>query len=79
MQSGESSALGADSDDDFDWEEVDVPQITQVSTPLAPYSVDAGPSTLMKGNIEITIHTRKKEDDALKYVQLSVHHSLTDA
>ncbi|EPS96506.1 hypothetical protein FOMPIDRAFT_1053153 [Fomitopsis schrenkii] len=56
-----SSVAGADSDDDFDWEEVAVPQADQlpvVSLPADNDDVQEGPSH--RPHIEITIHTEKR-------------------
>ncbi|KZT11843.1 Rad4-domain-containing protein [Laetiporus sulphureus 93-53] len=58
-----SSVAGADSDDDFDWEEVVVPQQEQVQElPAVPDAwqddIQEGPSE--KPHIEITIQTQKR-------------------
>ena len=62
----------SDSDDDFDWEEVEVPDITQqqpegvhqdaqqqesITTTAEDYEIEPGPSA--KPNIEITIKTQR--------------------
>lgn len=48
-----SDAGSIDSDDDFDWEEVEVPLVP------TPAELDVGPSTLQPGTIEITLQARK--------------------
>ncbi len=69
MQTENSSNMGVDSDDDFDWEEVEVPVSNVDENTLATdYDVEEGPSATVKPNIEITLHARPKKDDAEKYV-----------
>ncbi|THH01924.1 hypothetical protein EW026_g851 [Hermanssonia centrifuga] len=67
MQTENSSNMGVDSDDDFDWEEVEVPVSNVDENTLATdYDVEEGPSAIVKPNIEITLHARPKKDDAEK-------------
>ena len=65
MQPGElDEALvpTTDSEDDFDWEEVDVPpHEPQLDPTLEDYN--EGPSVPVRQNIEITIQTRAKEEN----------------
>ena len=64
-----SSVAGADSDDDFDWEEVAVPQADQlpvVSLPADNDDVQEGPSN--RPHIEITIQTEKRGKKGTKCV-----------
>ena len=53
----EKELLAEESEDDFDWEEVEVPQA--IAAPVTSNDINqAGPS--QKPNIEITIQTQKK-------------------
>ena len=67
MQADSSSIQDGDSEDDFDWEEVAVPQ----HDPLAAVSyateepVASGSST-PAANIEITIRAKPKQDESAK-------------
>lgn len=64
-----SSVAGADSDDDFDWEEVAVPQADQlpvVSLSADDDDVQEGPSH--RPHIEITIQTEKRGKKGAKCV-----------
>ena len=61
------SQVGEDSDDDFDWEEVAVPDGNQQDVGLSiDLGVNEGPSTPTKHNIEITLLARPKKDDTEK-------------
>lgn len=53
---------GEDSDDDFDWEEVDVPQYEPPLDLSLEDDAEGGPSAPSRPNIEITIRTRAKEE-----------------
>ncbi|KAH9841395.1 Rad4-domain-containing protein [Rhodofomes roseus] len=54
-----SSIIGADSDDDFDWEEVAVPQAEQPAVSLAADN-DVQEGSSRNSHIEITIHTERR-------------------
>ncbi|KAI0947082.1 hypothetical protein AcV7_009609 [Taiwanofungus camphoratus] len=58
-----SSVVGGDSDDDFDWEEVVVPQNDeQQPASSADNLKDVGEGPSERPNIEITIQTRRKQN-----------------
>lgn len=65
-----NSQAGADSDDDFDWEEVEVPQQSDQALDLSleKFDVEEGPSNPTRPTIEITISTKPKKDEEAKYV-----------
>lgn len=64
------------SDDDFDWEEVAVPlQDNVVNAHYMDDTVEEGPS-VVKPNIEITIHARPKKDDTEKCVSITLPQGL---
>ncbi|GJE88546.1 Rad4-domain-containing protein [Phanerochaete sordida] len=66
MQPESSSVVGDESEDDFDWEEVEVP-LQQEDLYVVPSAAASGSSTPAP-NIEITIQTRAKpkQDDTAK-------------
>ncbi|KAH9947442.1 Rad4-domain-containing protein [Amylocystis lapponica] len=64
MQAENSSVAGTDSEDDFDWEEVVVPQADAQLGAAASNDVQEGPSE--PRNIEITIQTRRKQGSPKK-------------
>lgn len=68
MQADSSSAIDGDSEDDFDWEEVALPDpgAEAISTLPNPPEVVAGSSTHVAENIEITIKTKPVKDDSAK-------------
>ncbi|KAK7690125.1 hypothetical protein QCA50_006774 [Cerrena zonata] len=63
-----NSFVDADSDDDFDWEEVQVPQQPEqpLDLSLEKFDVAEGPSNPNRPNIEITISTKPKKDEEAK-------------
>ncbi|EKM51642.1 uncharacterized protein PHACADRAFT_177064 [Phanerochaete carnosa HHB-10118-sp] len=65
MQPESSPVIGSESDDDFDWEEVEVPLQDQGNISLFPSEAPSGSSTPAP-NIEITIRTKPKQDDTAK-------------
>lgn len=74
MQADSSSVIDGDSEDDFDWEEVAVPLDgdDNISIPPQDLAAAAGPSASGSStpapNIEITIRTKPKVDEAAKCV-----------
>lgn len=65
-----SSLAGAESDDDFDWEEVEVPQQAEqpLDLSLEKFDVEEGPSHPNRPTIEITLSTKPKKDEEAKSV-----------
>ena len=65
-----SSLAGAESDDDFDWEEVEVPQQAEqpLDLSLEKFDVEEGPSHPNRPTIEITLSTKPKKDEEAKCV-----------
>ena len=61
-----SSLTGADSDDDFDWEEVDVPQHEPQLDLSLEDDLEKGPTSSTRPHIEITIKSAKAENQAAK-------------
>lgn len=58
-----SSVVGGDSDDDFDWEEVVVPQNDEQQPASSANTLkDVGEGPSERPNIEITIQTRRKQN-----------------
>ena len=56
-----------DTDDDFDWEEVAVPeQGLQEDSGVLDLTVEEGPSNAPRQHLEITIQARPKPDEAEK-------------
>ena len=66
MSAQDELAVEGDSEDDFDWEEVDVMQQAPMDISLDLGDDHAGPSVLSRPNIEITIQARPKPDEAAK-------------
>ncbi|GBE85109.1 Rad4-domain-containing protein [Sparassis crispa] len=72
MLTESSSVVGGDSEseDDFDWEEVIVPEAQAVEEPVVLQTVaddvQEGPSARPSGNIEITIQAKTKKQGPLK-------------
>ena len=67
MQVDSSSIQGGDSEDDFDWEEVEVPMAEQQSAPISMTDTPiASGSSTPAANIEITIRAKPQQDDSAK-------------
>ncbi|THH27307.1 hypothetical protein EUX98_g6882 [Antrodiella citrinella] len=68
MSAHNDRSVEEDSDDEFDWEEVDVVPASAANLDLyLDHEEDqAGPSNPTRGNIEITIQGRSKPDEAAK-------------
>jgi xeroderma pigmentosum group C-complementing protein len=67
MQADFSSVQDGESEDDFDWEEVAVPLGDETNLSILPAEepIASGSST-PAANIEITIRTKPKQDEAAK-------------
>ena len=61
--------MEGESEDDFDWEEVEVPLQQEESIYVLPSTAPSGSST-PASNIEIIIRTKPKQDDSAKCVPL---------
>lgn len=64
--SHDENLVAEDSEDDFDWEEVAVPQQPPLDISLDQDEPQAVPSDLTRPNIEITIQARPKPNEEAK-------------
>lgn len=64
-QDDDNLILGEESDEDFDWEEVDVPQAEPQLDLSLEDDIEKAPSIFDRPNIEITIQSRKKAEDTV--------------